>query len=155
MDTKILAIVLLIIGVVALGSYYHFNPNEIEVEKIVEVCPEDNLALLNVRYLDTFENLYDSSEIFHDYRIDNFADIEAKGVKVTCKIMDKNENIKSVVVDDIGNVASNSFELGEVVTDNIPLSTYEDGVIFCYVSKCDNCIKLYEGIPELVEYYHK
>ena len=38
MDTKILAIVLLIIGIVALGSYYHFNPNEVEVEKIVEVC---------------------------------------------------------------------------------------------------------------------
>jgi len=148
MDTKILAIVLLIIGVVTLGSYYQFNPNEIEVEKIVEVCPE--IAMLDVEYLGLYENLYDSSEMFFNYRVDNFGNQEAKNVKVNCKLWDRNDNQIVSVIDSIGNVASNSHYLGEVITDNI--ETDEEGALTCYIESCDNCKILMEEIPELWDY---
>ncbi len=155
MDTKILAIVLLIIGVVALGSYYHFNPNEIEVEKIVEVCPEDDIAILDVKDLGQFENIDDPTEMFFDYRIDNYGKAEGRNIKVTCDIRDRNDNVVSVVTDNYGNLASNQYDTAEVVTDNIPFSSYKDGTAGCYVESCDNCKILIDEIPELKEFYRK
>ena len=114
---------------------------------------EESIALLYTAETGTFENIDDASEIFHDYTLYNFGDAEAKNVKVRCKILDKNNNVKSSVLDNIGNVASKSYEVGEVVTNNLPFSSYEDGTIFCYVESCDNCKILYKRIPDLVEIY--
>ncbi len=152
MDTKILAIVLLIIGVVALGSYYTFNPNEIEVEKIVEFCPEDNMAILDIRIYSFAENLYDSSEMFYTYNVFNYGNVEARNVKVNCKSWDINMNLQFSLEDNFGSVSSKSYKAGEVVGINKASDTTEY-ISDCYVSSCDNCKILYKEIPELIEYF--
>ncbi len=134
-----------ILLVVSIGlNFYLFN-NQIEF-------PEEK-ALLTAVEIGLYENLYDSSEMFFNYRVDNYGNVEAKNVKVKCKILDKNQNLKLSVLDNTGSVASNSNEIGEVVTKNIPFSIYEDGTLFCYIESCDNCEILSKNIPELREIY--
>lgn len=111
-------------------------------------------ALLNVEVIGLNEDFYDSNKIFYTYRVDNFGDVEAKNVKVRCKIFDYNENVVSSVLDNIGNIASNSYETFEVVTNNIAASYFEDGSYACHVESCDDCVILYENIPDLFDYYN-
>ena len=137
---KNVVIVLLIIGIVIL------IPSNIPNK---ESCLD--VAMLRTEYLGLYENLYDSTEMFFDYRLDNYGKVEARNVKVNCKIWDRNDNEISSVIDSVGNVASNSFYLGEAVTENIEID--EEGAITCYVESCNNCKILYKEIPKLVEYF--
>jgi len=89
--------------------------------------------------------------MFFQYRIDNFGNKEAKDVKVNCKTWDRNDNLEVSVIDDVGNVASNSYYLGEVVTNNVAVD--EEGAIACYIESCDNCKILMEEIPKLRDFY--
>ena len=113
----------------------------------------DNRAMLTAVEIGTYENIDDSSEMFFNYRVDNFGDVEAKGVKVRCKILNQNGNAVVSVLDNFGSVASNSYDVGEVITDLVPYSEYEDGTYFCYVESCDDCEILSKNIPELREFY--
>ena len=122
-DLVIASLLVLVIVSIGLNFYFYNNKTEITEEK----------ALLTATEIGTYENLNDNSEMFFDYRIDNYGNVEAKDVKVRCKILDKNQNLKLSVLDNVGSVASNSNEIGEVVTNNIPFSSYEDGTIFCYI----------------------
>ncbi|KKK88710.1 hypothetical protein LCGC14_2740370 [marine sediment metagenome] len=147
---KDIIIILLLMGILISVSYIIFEkPKTVYEEKLIE----ENLALLNVEYLGLYENLYDSTEMFFNYRLDNYGNAEAKNVKVICKIWDKNNNVGTSIVDGVGNVASNSYYLGEVVMEAIPYSSYEDGYITCYVKSCDDCKILYKEIEDLKETY--
>jgi hypothetical protein len=145
---KNLVILLLIFGIVISIGYTLFNkPEIIYQDKLIE----DNRAILNTEYLGLYENIDNSLEMFFQYRVDNFGNEEAKNVKVNCKIWDKNNNIEVSVIDNVGNIASKSFYLGEVVTNN--KYTDKDGTLSCYIDSCDNCIILYKNIPELTDKY--
>lgn len=154
MDTKIIAIVGLIIGIVALGSYYHFNPNTIEVEKVIEVNPEVDLAILDADIYGFYEDIYDSSTMFYDYTIYNYGNGEAKNIEVTCKSWDENGIFKFSLIDNYGNLASKSYEFGEVTGNNKAIYG-KDYISGCYIESCDNCKILMDEIPELSEEYRE
>ncbi len=146
----ILIIVILGIGCLLIVSIYVVK---VGLLKNKQRIVEEEKAMLNVELLGLFENLYDSSEMFFDYRVDNYGNVEAKNVKVRCKILNKMGDVESSVLDNFGSIASNSAKVGEVVTLNIPFSQYEDGTYFCYVESCENCEILYRNIPDMIEFY--
>ena len=127
----------------------------IQVQSLNEkiIMAEEPKAILNTYTLGLYEDIDDASQMFFDYRIDNFGDVEAKNVKVRCKVFDKNDITISSVLDNAGSVSSNSIEVFEVVTDNLDDSLWEDGTYDCYIESCNNCEILYNNIPELIELY--
>lgn len=142
---KNIIIFLLIIGILVLGYLIIIGK---------ENSLKSNVAMLDVSIYTFAENLYDSSEMFYDYYVYNYGDIEAQNIEVTCKSWDENMNLKVSLVDNFGSLASNSGKPGEVVGKN-KLVSEEKYISDCYVSSCDNCKILYKEIPELVEYYEK
>lgn len=55
-------------------------------------------------------NIDDDSEIFFDYFIYNFGNVEAKNITIRCEITNGNEDIIKKKIFKIGNIASNSYE---------------------------------------------
>ncbi len=134
-----------ILLVVSIGLNFYLYNNQAE-------APEEK-ALLDVQIYQWAENLYDSSEMFFDYWIYNYGEVEAKNVRVNCKLFDKYDNERSSVIDYYGNLASKSGEFGEVITADIRASDNEEFSPICYVESCDNCEILYKRIPKLIESY--
>ncbi len=146
-DVKTLTIILLVLAIITIGSYYNLNPTE----KIVEVCPDDNLSILDVSIYQAAENLYDSSEMFYNYHVYNYGDGEARNIKVTCKSWDENMNLQFSLTDNFGSLDPKTYEFGEVVGENLALGG--EYISDCYVSSCDNCKILYKEIQESVDYF--
>lgn len=139
--TFIVGVVLVVILVL---GYYAFVPN----------CPEEEpKARLNVEIYQWAENIEDSSELFFDYNVYNYGDIEAKNIEIRCNLYDENDNKVVSVKGYFGNLASNSVEFGEIVTDNFYSKQGELFSSVCFVESCDNCEVLWKNIPSLIEVY--
>jgi hypothetical protein len=117
-----------------------------------EVCLDDK-PMLDVDMLIWAINEYDNSEMLFDYWIYNYGDTEAKDVKVKCKLEDTRGKVLKTVVDNYGNLASRSGELGEVVTSKPSISMTQEYIGYCFVDSCKNCEILYKRIPDLIEAY--
>jgi len=148
MEIKDIAIILLIIGVVAMGSYYHFYPNTI-IEK------QEPKSILDIKFLGWYENEYNSNEMFFDYYLINYGDVEGKNIKVKCNVDDLNDNNLFSEIFYFGNIASNSYVYKESITKNIETNNNQEYYSYCFVESCDNCEILWEKIPELIEEYMK
>lgn len=147
-------IVSLVIGIVVLAVLCDKLQTDLEEERAKE--PEiKQEAILDVQIYSWAENLYDSSEMFFAYWVYNYGDIEARNIKVRCKLFDENDNLRASVLDSFGNVASNSRGFNTVITKNIYFKQEEKFYPICYVESCDNCEVLYKEIPELIELYEK
>ena len=119
-----------------------------------DVCNKNlPIALVDVQIHTFAENLYDDSEIFFDYNIYNYGDAEANNVKVQCDLYDVNNNLIISVTDSFGNLASKSWELGEVVTNNFPSDDDAEFIPLCFIKSCENCKILYKEIEEVKEIY--
>ena len=128
---------------------------------VCEECEECDLsqipqgkAMLDVDMYTWGENELDSSEVLFDYWLTNFGDSEAKNVKVRCKLTDANGVTAISTLDDYGNIASTTAQLGEVLTkktSKYSATTEYSG--YCYVESCTNCDILYKRIPALIEGY--
>jgi len=156
MEIKILTITLLIIGILGMGIYISYlQANPIIEEKLIE----DNSAMLNVEVYDWAYNLDDPTEMFFDYYVYNYGNTEAKNINVECKLVDAtdtNYKIVKTAVGNFGNLASNSRDFDEIVTDMITDNTDERVYsAYCYVKSCDNCKILHKNIPELIEIYEE
>lgn len=123
-----------------------------------QVCGEPQIekgkAILNAEMYGVAFNELDTNEMFFDYWIYNYGDTEAKNVKVKCVLLGWDYNVLKRVVDDYGNLASSSAELGEVVfkkPNSVTLNTELTGI--CYVVSCSNCEILYKRVPKAVEAY--
>jgi len=115
---------------------------------------ETEKAFLDVQIYDWAENIDDSSEMFFDYWIYNFGDVEAKNIRVRCDLIEDDlETRRTSVVHTLGNLASRSESFEEVTTNNPPIIQGEEFIGLCYVESCDNCEILYKRIPELIESY--
>ena len=139
---KTIAIICLIIGIIVLLILVD-NNNNIDKEKSKE-------AVLNAETYDWAINLYNEDEMFFEYFLYNYGSIEAKNIKVRCLLVDESNNVRISVIDYFGNLASNSYEFGEVKTKNTLGNSKELFSALCYVKDCDNCKILYKEIPELV-----
>ena len=115
---------------------------------------EEPKAILNAQLTNWAENLYDSSEMFFVYTLYNYGDAQAKNIEVTCKIYDYKDVEIFSDKENIGNIASNDYKIGELVTNNIPTDPDELYTPICYVSNCDNCEILWKNIPSLSEYFN-
>ena len=138
---------LLVVSII--GNFYLYN---LSTQNKV-ILPEEK-ALLDVQIYQWAENLYDSSEMFFNYWVYNYGDVEAKNIKVRCDLIEEDLETKRIsVVDDYGNLASNSEGFGEVVTEMPNIEYREEFVGLCHVESCDNCEILYKRISELIESY--
>jgi len=147
MELKTIIIIILIIGIICLGSYCTFKDSE-----TIEVLPEAK-AILDIKYIGWYENEYNSNEMFFDYWLVNYGDIEGKNIKVKCNVEDLNEEIIFSEIDSARNVASNSYSYIEFVTNNLKVDNSKEYYSYCFVESCDNCEILWKKIPELKEEY--
>jgi len=125
--------------------------SELECEQCKE-CIQDK-ALLDIQPYEWGVNLYDNSEFLFNYWIMNYGDVEAKNIKVRCKLEDVSENVAFSQVHTYGNLASKSVEFGETTPKKSLAINYNPNKEYsgyCYVESCDNCIILYKRIPNLV-----
>jgi len=108
--------------------------------------------ILDARIYDWNINLYDNSEVFFDYWLYNYGEVEAKGVKVICGLYDENDNLLGTAADYVGNVASQSVSFEEATMRTpIGFGVGDISTAICLVKSSDNGEILYERIPELVE----
>ena len=134
-------------------------PEQVECE-ICEECSEsstskfDNKAILDIGVTDWAENIDVPGELFFEYVIYNYGDVEAKDVKVKCLLEDINENVIKRVIDNFGNLASKSVGIGDAISTTSGTNEYSDYYGYCYVESCSNCVILYEEIPDLVDSYN-
>ena len=151
MENKDIIILILILGLaISLGYIFSVEPKIVYQDKLIE----DNRAILNVEIFGWYENINNNNEMFFDYWLYNYGNLEAKNVKVKCKLFDMDNNLISSVLDNVGNLASKSAYFGEGITENIETGD-EEYYYFCYVESCDNCKILYKEIPELVENFER
>ena len=128
------------------------------VAKECQTCEEPQIAkgkaILDVEMYQTAFNELDTTEMFFDYWIYNYGDTEAKNIKVECILLDENYNVLTKVIDNYGNLASNSIKFGEVTFKKPSSITMNDPLTgSCYVESCSNCDILYKRIPKIVEEY--
>ena len=110
-------------------------------------------ALVEAQIYDWFANEDDPTELVFDYSIYNYGDIEAKNIEVRCSLYDEDgTRVIASVLDNYGNLASKSYEFGEVVTDDVT-NSFDYYSALCYVESCDDCEILYKRIPELIVDY--
>jgi len=110
------------------------------------------IPILDARIYDWKINLYDNSEVFFDYWLYNYGEVEAKGVKVICGLYDENYNLLGTATDYVGNVASQSVSFEEATMRTpIGFGVGDISNAICLVKSSDNGEILYEKIPELVE----
>jgi len=133
---------LFILLVISLG--FNFYPKQIEII--------EEKALLDVGLYDWAINVDNVDEIFFEYFIYNYGKVEAKNVKVRCTLWDESGEIKTTVIQNVGNVASFSSPFQSVITD-YTISEDELFVSDCFVESCDDCDILWKKIPGLVDWY--
>jgi len=120
---------------------------------VEEIEKEYSGAVLDIKTLFLAENIEDSSEMFYDYTIFNYGEGEAKDIVVNCKTWDMDDKLVFSLRERFGNLASKSYQIGEIVGEN-KINLNEDYTSLCYVESCDNCKILWKEIPELVELYN-
>jgi len=156
---KVTSVVLLVL---LIASVYYFSsqldnkcPTCKQCEEC-EICPDriEDKAILDIEMYDWGENLYDDSELLFDYWITNYGDVEAKNIKVRCKLNNLEQGVVFSALDNYGNLASRSSELGEFTPkDTSTKNSYDKYSAYCYVESCDNCEILYKRIPAIAEIY--
>ncbi|MFA5070854.1 MAG: hypothetical protein WC511_00605 [Candidatus Pacearchaeota archaeon] len=157
---QIISAVLLII-VVAFASLYFIKAsssqeiNEQTCAGFINECPEvpKEKALVDAQVYDWAENLDNPNEMFFQYWIYNYGNVEAKNIQVRCDLWNEEGTlIVATAIDNFGNLASLSTDFGELVTED-KANNYDYYIPLCYVESCDNCEILYKRIPELIESY--
>lgn len=160
---EIMPVILLALLIVSIiGNFYLYNLSSKEEIILPEItCPEticekyelEDKALLDVQLYEWAENIDDPDEMFFNYWIHNYGDVEAKNIKVVCNLWDESGLKKiSTVEDSYGNLASRSSEFGEVVTKDIA-DNQNYYIPLCHVESCDNCEILYKRNSDLIEMY--
>ena len=152
---QIISVILLLAVIVFAGLYYTKSvPNCPEVEE--KECPQpEQKAIVHSEIYDWGYNELDTSQLLFNYWIYNYGDVEAKNLKVRCKLFDENNNVASTSLDSFGNLASRSGQFGEFTPQKpSTVKMTEAYTPVCYVESCDNnCDILVKRIPEIVESY--
>lgn len=157
---QIVSAVLLII-VIAFASLYFIKAsssqeiNEQTCSDFINQCPEpEEKAMITSELMSWNENLYNSSEMFYTFNLYNYGNSEAKNIKVTCKSFESDTGkLIAKDIDSFGNLASNSYDQYELITNNVPTDIDKEYISLCYVESCENCEILHNNIPELAEVY--
>jgi len=121
----------------------------------ISACPKlDEKAIINAGIYDWGYNELDTNQLLFDYWIYNYGKVEAKNIKVRCKLFDVNNKVVSSSLHNYGNLASQSVQLGEF-TPQKPSAININGEYspICYVESCENCDILYKNVPDLIESY--
>ena len=145
---------ILLIAVIAFAGLYFTKsaPQEINEQTcsdFINECPEEK-SILDAQIYDWAINEDNSSEMFFDYWLYNYGNVEARNIKVRCDLYEDDLIIKATsVIDNFGNLASRSSAFGEVLTPDVSKSN-EFYTALCYVESCDNCEILYKRIPDLI-----
>ena len=96
-----------------------------------------------------FLNLNNADEYFFRYYMSNFGEIEGRNLEVTCELFDEQERLLYKKSELVGNIASNSLDLEEMVMDNVILDEEEIYISYCYLSSCDDCRDLASEVLDL------
>lgn len=150
-----ISVILLIAVIVFAGLYFTKSvPNCPEVEEKDCPQPEQKAIVHSEIYLWGFNEL-DTSQLLFNYWIYNYGDVEAKNLKVRCKLFDANGNEASSSLHTFGNLASQSVQFGEFTPQkSSTVKMTEEYSPVCYVESCnDNCDILVSRIPEIVGNY--
>jgi len=133
-----------------------FNP---EVETACEECETcktcqlDNKAMLDVYLMNWAINVDNDEELFFEYSVRNFGNVEAKNVKVECKLFSSSEKVVKTGISSAFNVASQSTSLEYTTTTASGLNENDIYIGACYVKGCSKCDILYKRIPSLAEMF--
>ncbi len=149
MEIKTMIIISFGIAIIFLGSFYYFYPNEIEVEKIVEIHQEEKAQVVT-SFSEWGGEIGKQNGYIFTYWIHNFGEVEAKDVVVDCVVIDQNDNIIKRISKNFGNLASNSMEYDEMYTNIIVDTT--DLNAYCLTKSCTNCEILEKKIPDINKY---
>lgn len=155
---QIISAILLIAVISFAGLYFTKSApsqeiNEQTCSDFIEDCPEipAERALLDVQIFDWAENQDNPNEMFFDYWIYNYGNVEAKNIQVRCDLWDEDgTTIIATARENFGNLASLSADFGEIITED-KANSYSLYIPLCYVESCENCDILYKRIPDLVE----
>lgn len=130
------------------------TPMNSETCKECDSCDKyfDDRAMLDVTLNSWGEVDGSPTEIGFNFYVINYGGVEAKDVKVSCKVLTDDDTVILTLTEELGNVASKSTKLGETMKDNTNILV-EGNFGFCYVESCSNCIILYKEVKELVEIY--
>ncbi|MBU0760708.1 MAG: hypothetical protein KJ858_03385 [Nanoarchaeota archaeon] len=124
------------------------------------VCQEknkdciQNKAMVDAQLYGWAVNEFNEEELFFEYWLYNYGNIEAKDVKVKCKLLshpDEGYIEEFSEVHSFGNIASRSVVWGEL--SGVRPSTVnfnEEYIGYCYVESCNNCEILYKRIPDAI-----
>ncbi len=140
---KVISGILLVLFI--LGGYYFIsNPLEVEVE-------EEPNALIYTDFTSWAPELGNNNNKIFNYFVYNFGDVEAKDVIVQCVVLDDNDNVVRRVTKDLGNLASGSYEAGEMYEY---ISEDASGYFgYCLTKSCsNNCEILDHKIQDIAKY---
>ena len=127
---------------------------EEKVCNICEICEEvpEEEALITSVFGEWGENELNNNELLFYTIVYNYGNVEAKNVVVTCTVDDAQGKRIYTKKKSIGNIASLSENIKEIVLSKGSINIYDDEVRGgCHVSACDNCEILDYKIPELKE----
>lgn len=127
--------------------------NICEICEDCKVCGEirEEKALLSGVFGGWGENELNSKELIFSITIFNYGYVEAKNVKVTCYVDDKNDKrifTKSKIV---GNIGSTNVAYQEAIFEKTIVKDIGTNMGYCYISGCENCEILDNRIPLLKE----
>ena len=121
----------MLLGSIFIGIFLDKN---MKPEEII-IYQEKEQPILLIEFINWGEYINDTSTRWFSYFIYNFGDIEVKNVKINCRIMDSDENIIKEEIFNIGNIASNSYELQESIMEYKFYSDDKFGA--CYFESAD------------------
>jgi len=150
MKAKGITLLAIAVAIVIIGSYsLGYSVGVVTTsEKIITVEVEKQQPMLLVEFLDWGESEDNSQEVIFSYWINNFGNVEAKNVSITCKIQDSNKNVIKQQTYNKGNVASNSYEYQDVTMEYI-ISDYDNVFGTCVLETADgDYINLYDRLEE-------
>ena len=80
----------------------------------------------------------------------NYGELEANNVEVTCGIFDKDKKLLDIKVENLGNVASNSWTFKQIAMEKKSKTNIPNVSAICYYTNSSNGYALESNIKELV-----
>ncbi len=165
LDNKDIIIVLLSVVVVLVylvkapaETVIKYQCQDGQVADSIELCPvEEEVGLLDAVVYSWGENYYNSEEFVFTVSLYNFGYAEARNVEIACKVWQTDtegsplsDNPNLVVTENVGNIASVSYESEEIIASKGNLSGWslEKLIAVCSVNSCDNCEILMDRIQD-------
>lgn len=105
-------------------------------------CPEEEQKALIAAYSYSWGEYSDVSEYYFDVYVYNYGYVEAKNMRVTCKVYDFfTDNVVFTTTEDIGNLASTTSNY-YLIEATKTVETGDDDYSICEVTSCTDCMVL-------------